>query len=273
MAGVFTGVEEKLYRMGEARVGFLQTPFLHSSRLQAWLSFSSCLLLSPSDGSLSPVWINTSSQITNGPTPLIHLGTGGGPVHCHGGQEPPPPPLLCCWARPQCCAGAGTRPHGLGGAPDAPHPQVKIPGGRGNGRDHPINVIRYKNPKLTVTQVTSASSTSCVLRFEYRLTEQTSWCWETVLSSCNLFLGISEGGLPEGSKEGLSSLLEFAEDKLNVSHVFVWFHKNREDLMFLTRTFYYMGFEMVKPGHPLVPPQPDLLFMVYHMEPSHCGEE
>lgn len=152
---------------------------------------------------------------------------------------------------------------------------MKIPGGRGNGRDHPINVTRYKDAKLTVTQVTCASGSSCVLLFEYRLSEQASWRWETVLSAGNLFLGISEGALPDGSKEGLSSLLEFAEDKLNVGHVFVWFHKNREDLMFLTRSFYYMGFETVKPGNPLLPPsQPDVLFMVYHMEPSgHCGEE
>ncbi|XP_048118571.1 LOW QUALITY PROTEIN: ornithine decarboxylase antizyme 2b [Alosa alosa] len=156
---------------------------------------------------------------------------------------------------------------------DAPHPQVKIPGGRGNGRDHSINVILYKDAKLTVTQLTSANSTSCVLLFQYQVNEQACWCWETVLASCSLFLGVSEGALPEGSKEGLTSLLEFAEDKLNVSQVFVWFNKNRDDLMCLTKTFYYMGFEMVKPGHPLVPSQPDLLFMVYNIEPSHCGEE
>lgn len=134
-------------------------------------------------------------------------------------------------------------------------------------------LLLLQDPKLTVTQLTSANSTSCVLLFQYQLSEQARWCWETVLSSCSLYLGVSDGALPEGSKEGLTSLLEFAEDKLNVNQVFVWFNKNREDLVFLTKTFYYMGFEMVKSGHPLVPSQPDLLFMVYNMEANHCGEE
>ncbi|XP_031424500.1 ornithine decarboxylase antizyme 2b [Clupea harengus] len=181
--------------------------------------------------------------------------------------------FLSCGEPRKCCAALGARPQGLCGAPDAPHPQVKILSGRGDGRDHSINVVLYKDAKLTVTQVTSASSTSCILLFHYQLSEQAHWCWETVLSSCSLFLGISEGALPEGSKEGLTRLLEFAEDKLNVNQVFVRFNKNREDRMCLTKTFDYMGFEMVKPGHPLVPSQPDLLYMVYHLEPSHCGEE
>lgn len=41
----------------------------------------------------------------------------------------------------------------------------------------------------------------------------------------------------------------------------------------IMKTFRYMGFEVVKPGHPLVPARPDLLFMVYSMESSSSDEE
>lgn len=41
----------------------------------------------------------------------------------------------------------------------------------------------------------------------------------------------------------------------------------------ITKTFHYMGFEVVKPGHPLVPTRPDLFFMVYSMDNSSSDEE
>ena len=52
--------------------------------------------------------------------------------------------VLSCGEPRKCCAALGARPQGLCGAPDAPHPQVKILSGRGDGRDHSINVVLYK---------------------------------------------------------------------------------------------------------------------------------
>lgn len=63
-------------------------------------------------------------------------------------------------------------------------------------------LVLLQDAKLTVTQLTSANSASCVLLFQYQLSEQAQWSWETVLSSCSLYLGVSDGALPEGSKEG-----------------------------------------------------------------------
>ncbi|XP_030639990.1 LOW QUALITY PROTEIN: ornithine decarboxylase antizyme 2a [Chanos chanos] len=156
---------------------------------------------------------------------------------------------------------------------DAPLPLTKIPGGRGTGRDHSLGVPLHKDEQLTVTQSALVSGTPPILHFQYKLNERRTSCWDTVLSTDCLYLEIPPGALPEGSKEGLTSLLEFAEEKLKVNYVFLWFCKNREDRLSITRTFHYMGFELVKPGHPLVPARTDLLFMVYSMDHSSSDEE
>uniref|UniRef100_A0A8C9RQ38 Ornithine decarboxylase antizyme 2 n=1 Tax=Scleropages formosus TaxID=113540 RepID=A0A8C9RQ38_SCLFO len=185
---------------------------------------------------------------------------------------PIPRRALCPWA-PWLTAPAA-RSHGLGGAPDAPHPLLKIPGGRGSGRDHLLSVLLYKDERLTVTQATPANGTTCFLYFRHQLTECRTSCWESVLVADSLFLQIPEGHLPEGSKEGcvLILLLQFAEENLKVRYVFAWFSKNREDRLSITKTFHYMGFEMVKPGHPLVPNQTNWLFMLYSLDPSSSEE-
>ncbi|CAF98383.1 unnamed protein product, partial [Tetraodon nigroviridis] len=153
---------------------------------------------------------------------------------------------------------------GLCGAPDAPHPQLKIPGGRGTVRDH--SLLLHKDEKLTVTQAAPASGNVSFLRFRYQLSECRSASWETILAKDSLFLEIPAGTLAEGSKEGLTALLGFAEEELKVHHVFLWFHKSREDRLSIIRTFHYVGFEMVKPGNPKVPARPDLAFMVYSLD-------
>ncbi|XP_041651377.1 LOW QUALITY PROTEIN: ornithine decarboxylase antizyme 2a [Cheilinus undulatus] len=156
---------------------------------------------------------------------------------------------------------------------DAPHPLLKIPGGRGTVRDHSLGVLLHKDEKLTVTQGASGSGNPSLLRFHYQLSERRSAFWDTALSGDSLFLEIPAGSLVEGSKEGLTALLEFAEEKLKVNYVFLWFHKSREDRLCIIKTFHYMGFEMVKPGNPMVPTRPDLAFMVYSLENSSSDEE
>ncbi|XP_023256152.1 LOW QUALITY PROTEIN: ornithine decarboxylase antizyme 2-like [Seriola lalandi dorsalis] len=156
---------------------------------------------------------------------------------------------------------------------DAPHPQLKIPGGRGTVRDHSLGVLLHKDEKLTVTQAASVSGNPSLLHFHYQLSERRSAFWDTALSEDSLFLEIPVGPLAEGSKEGLTALLEFAEEKLKVNYVFLWFHKNREDRLSIIKTFHYIGFEMVKPGNPMVPARPDLAFMIYSLDNSSSDEE
>ncbi|XP_075993569.1 LOW QUALITY PROTEIN: ornithine decarboxylase antizyme 2a [Genypterus blacodes] len=156
---------------------------------------------------------------------------------------------------------------------DAPHPHVKIPGGRGTVRDRSLSVLLHKDDKLTVTQTAPVSGSPSLLRFHYQLSERRSAFWDTALSADRLFLEIPAGSLMEGSKEGLTALLEFAEEKLKVNYVFLCFDKNREDRLTIIKTFHYIGFEIVKPGNPMVPDRPDLAFMVYSLDNSSSDEE
>ncbi|XP_061139573.1 LOW QUALITY PROTEIN: ornithine decarboxylase antizyme 2-like [Syngnathus typhle] len=170
------------------------------------------------------------------------------------GSVPPPP-------GPQWCS-------------DAPHPQLKIPGGRGTFRDHALDdVLLHKDDKLTVTQAAKVKGNPSPLHFRYQLSERRSASWDTVLSEGSLFLEIPAGPLAEGSKEGLTALLEFAEEKLKVNSVFLWFCKVREDRLSIVKTFHYMGFEVVKPGNPSVPARPDLAFMLYSLDVASSSDE
>ncbi|XP_061578344.1 ornithine decarboxylase antizyme 2a [Cololabis saira] len=169
-----------------------------------------------------------------------------------------------------CSRAPARRPRGLCGAPDGPHPPLKIPGGGGPGRDHAA--VLHQGGGLTVLQPLPDSNPS-LLRFSYRLSERRSAFWDAVLAEEGLFLEVPAGAPAEGSKEGLTALLEFSEDQLKVDYVFLWFHKSRDDRTSLIRTFHYMGFQMVKPGNPLVPARPGLAFLVYSLEAGSEDED
>uniref|UniRef100_A0A3Q2ZLG8 Ornithine decarboxylase antizyme 1b n=1 Tax=Hippocampus comes TaxID=109280 RepID=A0A3Q2ZLG8_HIPCM len=164
---------------------------------------------------------------------------------------------------------------GLCGAPDAPLPPLKIPGGRGNGtRDHaPAARLLHSDLKLTVSEEPAGSGRPGILHFQSHLTVSKAVQWDAVVSSSALFVEIPLEPLPEGSKESLASLLEYAEEHLKVVGVFVCFYKNRDDRAKLVRTFSFLGFEIVKPGHALVPPRPDVLFMAYNFDRDSSDEE
>ncbi|KAJ7998309.1 hypothetical protein DPEC_G00221360 [Dallia pectoralis] len=178
-------------------------------------------------------------------------------------------PVLKLKVKATACPG----PRSLCGVPDAPHPHLKIPGGRGTGRDQTAGVLLHKDERLTVTRAPPVNGTHPVLIFHYQLSEHRTACWETALASDSLFLEIPAGALAEGSKEGLTSLLEFAEEKLKVNYVFLWFDKARDDRLSIMKAFHYIGFEVVKPGNPLVPARTDRVFMAYPLENSSSDEE
>ncbi|XP_007907696.1 LOW QUALITY PROTEIN: ornithine decarboxylase antizyme 2 [Callorhinchus milii] len=172
---------------------------------------------------------------------------------------------LCGTSQRQYCRHLGPGPLWCS---DVPHPSVKIPDGRGNGRDHTLTALLHLDEKLTVTQELPVDGKQHIIHFQYKLTDSRISTWDTFFSNKNLFVEIPDGILAEGSKEGLTVLLEYAEEKMKVENVFVCFLKNREDRALLLRTFSFMGFEIVRPGHPSVPTRPDVLFMVYPIDQS-----
>ena len=139
------------------------------------------------------------------------------------------------------------------------------------------------------------------MTFNLQLTESTSVEWETVVWRGTLYIRVPSCLLPEGSKEGFVSLLEYAEEILHCTNVVVCLRKDRTDrgthrytiplfdadhvyyddsqytsksclssynLAMLVRTFMFLGFSVLPPDHPLVPPGSDTgnLYMLYAIE-------
>lgn len=137
--------------------------------------------------------------------------------------------------------------------------------GSGVGKPSEPPVASTRTKPVLGTEVVSAAQSGCVrLSFEFQVAEQTSVVWETAVVGRRLYLWLVH--LPEGSKEAFVSLLEYAEEVLGCSHVLVCFRKDRSDRAMLLRTFMFLGFEALPPGHPLAPASGDHLYMVYQID-------
>lgn len=159
---------------------------------------------------------------------------------------------------------------GLCGAPDAPHAaNVLLLNAEGSG------VGKFKEPPVTAAvsvkwdEVTNQSEDEAVvLVFNFQLTDSKVTQWNSVLWKRRLYVQVPDSGMTDGSKEAFLTLLEFAEDELQCSHVIVCFSKSRPDKVALVRTFMFLGFSMLAPGHKLTPSSAteDTLCMIYIIE-------
>ncbi|XP_045464744.1 LOW QUALITY PROTEIN: ornithine decarboxylase antizyme 2 [Harmonia axyridis] len=103
------------------------------------------------------------------------------------------------------------------------------------------------------------------LRLTFRAANQP---WEAVLRGKTLFVALPNLMQPDGSREALIGVLEAAEEKLNCQHVVVVIPANRPDKSMITKTFRYLGFEVLSPTSAIVPPQlaSENICMLYEVE-------
>jgi len=107
------------------------------------------------------------------------------------------------------------------------------------------------------------SPESLLVSFKCPLSEEKEVEWKTLLVNGTLYVDIPTSMLPEGSRDSLISLLEFAEEKLECEKVFVCFKKDRQDRAALMRVFMFLGFTVVSPDNKEVPQDSDIMSMVY----------
>jgi len=109
------------------------------------------------------------------------------------------------------------------------------------------------------------------ITLKLHVTEATYSVWDTVLNPENniLYVALPSVLLPEASKQSFITLLEFAEEKLDVDAVVLCMRKDRIDRPNLVRTFLFLGFQPLSSKSPLAPPQKtdeNNLFLIYNIE-------
>jgi len=170
---------------------------------------------------------------------------------------------------------------GLCGGPDVPHVALECRTDLAEGNDvgvlkaPPVSVMNFLNDHNNSARG-KLNSLECTSNLVFKIAPVAGLevSWETTLLDETLYVELPTGILPEGSKESLVMLLEYAEEKLKCKHVVVCLSKSRTDRVSLLRVFNFFGFQMLPPAHPLiVSPSPDRLFMAYTIETDSEDEE
>lgn len=168
---------------------------------------------------------------------------------------------------------------GLCGGPDVPHVALECLTESAEGNDvgvlkaPPVSVNKLLNDLNNSSQYGKNGSGSVpAVKLEFRISPVAGMevVWDTTLvGPATLYLSPRPGLLPQGSKESLVSLLEYAEEKLRCSTVVICFDKARSDRVSLLRVFGFLGFAVLPPHHPLVPRQnAALVHMAYAIQPD-----
>uniref|UniRef100_A0A8C4V281 Ornithine decarboxylase antizyme 2 n=1 Tax=Falco tinnunculus TaxID=100819 RepID=A0A8C4V281_FALTI len=211
-------------------------------------------------------------------TPRAAEAGGGAPARGAGGRAGRRAPRLPGAARGGAARGGPASQSERGGQRGRQQRSGAGAGRPSRAEAEPEQAQDDKHPgqdeKITVNQdVPVHEGKPHIVHFQYKVTEVKTSSWDAVLSNQSLFVEIPDGLLADGSKEGLSALLEFAEEKMKVNYVFICFRKSREDRAPLLKTFSFLGFEIVRPGHPSVPSRPDVMFMVYPLDQNSSSDE
>ena len=91
--------------------------------------------------------------------------------------------------------------------------------------------------------------------------------WSASVLEDTLYIEFPDGKMPAGSRDCFVTLLDYAEDTLEMSTVILCFPKNRVDEADVLRSFMYLGFEVVHHTTcKLVPKSDTFIFMAYGFE-------
>ncbi|XP_075167312.1 LOW QUALITY PROTEIN: ornithine decarboxylase antizyme [Haematobia irritans] len=110
------------------------------------------------------------------------------------------------------------------------------------------------------------------IAIKFHVTEKKFTKWECVLNPENniLYVAMPEKLAPEASQQTLLSLLEFAEDKLEVDGVVMCIRKDRADRAHILESFLLMGFEPLSRKAVEAPPAAEKdvenFFLIYRIE-------
>ncbi|KAM3824911.1 ornithine decarboxylase antizyme 3 [Vipera latastei] len=125
----------------------------------------------------------------------------------------------------------------------------------------------YKAANLTVFASNRQHPDQPVqLDFHFAHGSQGASHWHGLLHGRTLFLDTPRLALDFNSRESLTATLEYIEEKTEAEQVLVNFRKARRDRGDLLRAFSFLGFELVTPGRPGLPPWEDTIFMAYPLE-------
>jgi len=125
------------------------------------------------------------------------------------------------------------------------------------------------NTDNNINNGTSVVNNNNVELFDFHLQdgEHMVLSWKAARYLDRLYVNIPGGLLPAGSRECFVSLLEYAEEILNVGTMYLCMNKDRTDRANLLRIFMFLGFEIVRPGAcPFVPRSEKFLFMGYSFD-------
>lgn len=180
--------------------------------------------------------------------------------HETGSTSPPPPPPE---GQHQQRGGVGTITTSTINGNNNNKLQQQLSGDDNNEENH--------DPKQhyvgSATELIKASRQQPTrVAFVLGLTATRDWRWEGVVWQGRLYLEVPTRLVQTGSKEGFVALLEYAEEELRCSHVILALSKERQDRADVVRTFMFLGFSVLPPGHQLVPANSNNLFLACSLE-------
>lgn len=161
----------------------------------------------------------------------------------------------------------------LGGGPDAAHSSWDIPEGTGVGEcRNPSDPASQGLEILDNGQSGKLIDKNITLRLKFRVVANRGHDnindlpgWEAILWKGRLYVSVSPHQLNDGSKEAFVTLLEYAEETLNVDHVIICVDRYEKEAKSMIRNFLFLGFQPLAAGHEYLPSNPNLICFVYNI--------